>query len=120
MKSRHASAASTSTSPLAAASRAPCTASPGRSSVFDGMHAQYEHSPPTSSRSTSATRSPPLGQGAGAVLAGRASAQHDDVVLVAHGDLCCRSLEGQRRAWATPVAPVESLANARVFAHAWA
>ena len=39
--------------------RAPCTASPGRSSVFDGMHAQYEHSPPTSSRSTSATRRPP-------------------------------------------------------------
>ena len=37
----------------------PCTASPGRSSVFDGMHAQYEHSPPTSSRSTMATRSPP-------------------------------------------------------------
>ena len=36
-----------------------CTASPGRSSVFDGMHAQYEHSPPTSSRSTSATRRPP-------------------------------------------------------------
>src|SRR4051794_30715715 len=59
MKSRHAIAASTSTSPLAAASRAPCTASPGRNSVFDGMHAQYEHSPPTSSRSTSATRSPP-------------------------------------------------------------
>ena len=59
MKSRQASAASTSTSAVAAASRAPCTASPGRSSVFDGMHAQYEHSPPTSSRSTSATRSPP-------------------------------------------------------------
>ena len=43
----------------AAASRAPCTASPGRSSVLDGMHAQYEHSPPTSSRSTTATRRPP-------------------------------------------------------------
>ena len=40
-------------------SRARVTASPGRSSVFDGMHAQYEHSPPTSSRSTSATRRPP-------------------------------------------------------------
>ena len=59
MKSRQASAASTSTSALAAASRAPCTASPGRSSVLDGMHAKYEHSPPTSSRSTTATRSPP-------------------------------------------------------------
>ena len=43
----------------AAASFAACAASPGRSSVFDGMHAQYEHSPPTSSRSTSATRRPP-------------------------------------------------------------
>ena len=40
MKSRHASAASTSTSALAAALRAPFTASPGRSRVFDGMHAQ--------------------------------------------------------------------------------
>ena len=40
MKSRQASAAATSTSALAAASRAPCTASPGRSSVFDGMQAQ--------------------------------------------------------------------------------
>ena len=59
MKSRQASTASTSTSALEAASRAPCTASPGRSSVLDGMHAQYEHSPPTSSRSTTATRRPP-------------------------------------------------------------
>ena len=40
MKSRQASAASTSTCALAAASRAPCTASPGRSSDFDGMQAQ--------------------------------------------------------------------------------
>jgi hypothetical protein len=59
MKSRQASAASTSTSAVAPASRAACTASPGRSSVFDGVQAQYEHSPPTSSRSTTATRSPP-------------------------------------------------------------
>ena len=40
MKSRQASAASTSTSPLAAASRASCTASPGRNSALDGMQAQ--------------------------------------------------------------------------------
>ena len=40
MKSRQASAASTSTCALAAASRAAWTASPGRSSVLDGMHAQ--------------------------------------------------------------------------------
>src|SRR5215475_13918151 len=59
MKSRHASAALTSTSAVAAASQAPCTASPGRSNVFDGIQAQYEHSPPTSSRSTTATRKPP-------------------------------------------------------------
>ena len=39
MKSRHANAASASTSALPAASFAPFTASPGRSSVFDGMHA---------------------------------------------------------------------------------
>src|SRR3569623_2106060 len=59
MKSRQASAAATSTSALAVASRASLTASPGRSSVLDGMQAQYEHSPPTSSRSTIATFSPP-------------------------------------------------------------
>ena len=59
MKSRHASAASTSTSAVASASRAAYTASPGRSSVLEGMQAKYEHSPPTSSRSTSATRNPP-------------------------------------------------------------
>jgi transcriptional regulator with XRE-family HTH domain len=40
MKSRHASAAATSTCALAPTSRAACTASPGRSSVLDGMHAQ--------------------------------------------------------------------------------
>src|SRR4051794_40256872 len=38
---------------------ATCTASPGRRSVLEGMHAHYEHSPPTRSRSTTATRSPP-------------------------------------------------------------
>ena len=59
MKSRQSSAACTSTSALAPASRAPCTASPGRSSDFDGMHAQYVHRPPTRSRSTTATRRPP-------------------------------------------------------------
>jgi hypothetical protein len=59
MKSRYASAAATSTSAVAAASRAPCTASPLRRSVLDGMHAPYERSPPTSSRSTTATRRPP-------------------------------------------------------------
>ena len=40
MKSRQASAAATSTCALAAASFASCTASPGRSRVLDGMHAQ--------------------------------------------------------------------------------
>jgi hypothetical protein len=40
MKSRHASAAWTSISAVPAASFAALTASPGRSSVFDGMQAQ--------------------------------------------------------------------------------
>jgi len=40
MKSRRASADSTSTSACAAASFAAWAASPGRSSVFDGTHAQ--------------------------------------------------------------------------------
>ena len=82
MKSRQASAACTSTCALAPASRAPCTASPGRSSVLDGMHAQYEHSPPTSSRSTTATRSPRAASAAGAVLTGRPAAEDDHVVVV--------------------------------------
>jgi hypothetical protein len=43
MKSRQARVAATSTSAVAAASFAACKASPGRSSVFDGMQAQYEH-----------------------------------------------------------------------------
>jgi hypothetical protein len=61
---------------------------------------------------------PALGQRARAVLAGRAAAQHDDVVVVAHGDLCCLIVGGSASRLGTPVAPVESLANARVFAHA--
>jgi hypothetical protein len=64
MKSRQANAAAGSTRPVTAsaapgARRAAASASPGRSRVFDGMHAQYEHSPPTRSRSTMATLRPP-------------------------------------------------------------
>ena len=40
------------------ARRAAASASPGRMSVLDGMHPQYEHSPPTSSLYTMATRRP--------------------------------------------------------------
>ena len=45
------------------------------------MHAQYEHSPPTSSRSTTRDAQAALGQRAGAVLARRAGADDDDVVV---------------------------------------
>ena len=38
--------------------RASASASYGRSSALDGMHAQNEHSPPTSRSSTIATSSP--------------------------------------------------------------
>ena len=38
---------------------ASATAAAGRSSALLGMHAQYEHSPPTSSDSTTAAVSPP-------------------------------------------------------------
>jgi len=50
---------------LSRAPATPCTApasattSAGRSSALLGMHAQYEHSPPTSSASTTAAVSPP-------------------------------------------------------------
>src|SRR5450755_542819 len=83
MKSRHASAASTSPSAVAAASRAPYTASPGRNSVLDGMRAQYEHSPPTSSRSTTATRRPPLASAAAQCSPGAAT-EDDEVIVAAH------------------------------------
>ena len=64
IQSRRASAAAASMGPVTA-SRAPGTRdaaarmSPGRMSVLLGMQPQYEHSPPTSSTSTSATCSPP-------------------------------------------------------------
>src|SRR6516225_4236395 len=41
------------------ARRAAASTSPGRMSVLEGMQPQYEHSPPTSSRSTRATVRPP-------------------------------------------------------------
>ena len=83
MKSRQASAAATSTCAVAATSRAWCTASPGRSSVLDGMQAQYEHSPPTSSPLDQGHPQAAVGQLAGAVLARRAGAHDDHVVVVA-------------------------------------
>src|SRR5262249_53230224 len=54
-----------------------------RSSVFDGMHAQYEHSPPASSRSTKRETQVALDESAETVPAGRAAAD-DDHVVVAH------------------------------------
>jgi hypothetical protein len=62
---RRANAPAGSTPPVTACAaprtpRAARSAVPARSSAFDGMHAQYEHSPPTSSASTSATVRPPL------------------------------------------------------------
>ena len=63
ISSRRASTAATSSSPRAASAapgtrRASASASYGRSSAFEGMHAQNEHSPPTSRSSTIATLSP--------------------------------------------------------------
>ena len=51
-----------------------------RSSALLGMQAQYEHSPPTSSLSTSDGGEPALDDDVGDVLAGRAGAEDDDVV----------------------------------------
>lgn len=61
--SRRARAADTAMAPvtasLASGTRdSASSASLGHSSAFDDSHAQYEHSPPTSPRSTTATRSP--------------------------------------------------------------
>ena len=57
--SRHQNTRAASTADTASAapgaSRARASASSGRRSVFEGMQAQYEHSPPTSSGSTTVT-----------------------------------------------------------------
>ena len=62
--SRRRSTPATSSSPVTACfapstARAARTAAALRSSAFEGMHAQYEHSPPTSSASTIAVLIPP-------------------------------------------------------------
>ena len=82
---------------------------PGRSSVLDGMHAQYEHSPPTA-RARPSPPAPAVGQRARAVLPGRAGAQDDDVVvgvaapLSLHGaGASQRGRPGQARRCAYPV-----------------
>jgi hypothetical protein len=53
-----------------------------------------------------------LGKRAGAVLARRPAAQHDDVVVVAHGVLRCLVVEGPASRLGTLVAPVVCLADA--------
>ena len=83
---RRSSAAATSSDPVTA-SRAPGTrrasasACAGRSSALDGMHAQNEHSPPTSRSSTIATSTSRCAQPPRDHLAGRARAQHHHVDL---------------------------------------
>jgi hypothetical protein len=49
------------------------------------------------------------------VLSGRAAAQHDDVVVVAHGDLRCLFVRGSASRLSALVEPVESLDDAPVF-----
>jgi len=67
--------AATSTCAVAPASRAPATALPGRSSDFDGIHAKYEHSPPTDQLPLNdGDAQPAESQRRGTVLAGPPSA----------------------------------------------
>ena len=75
-------------------SRACSTASPGRSSDFEGMQAQYEHSPATSSRSTIATRMPPSARSPARRPRppGRACDHHCVVSLRYRAPLPCRLL----------------------------
>ena len=83
MKSRHASAASTSTSARAPASRAPCTASPGRSRRLGGnarpVRALAADQLSLDDRDAQSAR----GQRRGAVLARGAAAEDDHVVVIA-------------------------------------
>jgi hypothetical protein len=60
MRSRRAStAAGSDVAVVPGSRRSAATACPVRSNAFDGMHAQYEHSPPSSSGSTIIALSPP-------------------------------------------------------------
>ena len=64
ISSRRSSTACTSSAPCAASAapgmrRASASTSAGRSSAFEGMQAQNEHSPPTLRSSTIATSRPP-------------------------------------------------------------
>ena len=82
--SRRASAAATSSSPVTASAapgmrRTSASASYGRSSALEGMHAQNEHSPPTRRSSTIATFEPAVGEPARRHLAGRSGADHHHV-----------------------------------------
>jgi len=66
-RSRNANVTPASAEPVTAEAapgtrRAAASTSPGRSRTLEGMHPQYEHSPPTSSRSTMATDSPASAQ----------------------------------------------------------
>jgi hypothetical protein len=58
-ESRRRNTAATSSSPVTASRRAARSAVAPRSNALVGMHAQYEHSPPTSSRSMTAAVRPP-------------------------------------------------------------
>jgi hypothetical protein len=90
MTSRQASAASLSTCAVAAAPRAPCTTSPGRSSVFDGIHGPVP-APTTDELSfDDGDAKPTLGERSGTVLTGGSSTDDDDVIVdtaIAHLDL---------------------------------
>ena len=81
--------------------RATTTSSVARSIVFVGMHAKYEHSPPTRRLSTSVISDVVVepAEGADEVLAGRPSAEDDDLHLLARPfafrkacAICCRRL----------------------------
>ena len=84
ISSRRASTAGTSSDPVTASARpgtrrASASASYGRSSALDGMHAQNEHSPPTSRSSTIATLRPCVREPPRRHLAGRPGSDHHHV-----------------------------------------
>ncbi len=89
ISSRRSSTARTSSCPARPPPRRGCAAPPrapraGRSSAFEGMHAQKEHSPPTLRSSTIATSRPPWASRPAATSPPGPAPEHHHVVA-AHG-----------------------------------